>query len=566
MADTIKSALFVDYDSIYRRLTDADPEAADQFGQRVGAWVGAVESGALVTPGTDGARRRILIRRCYANPDTLGGGRAAFVSGGFEIVDCPLQEGRERNAADIHIVLDTLDALDHPTGYEEFILLSADADLTPVLLRLRAHNRSAVIYANEATAANYRAIADGTIEEARLIGLVTGEEEPEPVPAEPVREAKAPAPAAAPTDRSLIEALARKVHGATNVPLFSPRTYADLFRHIAQEIAERGYHFQHTAENVSEKLVAAGRNVNRRQVLFVVKGLALKGHVFSTTDTPERLAEVFREQVLYLIGNTDLKLEENELALLPSWIVGRVSAAQAAAEPPPEKPSAAAKLAKKPRPLKPAAPPARQPAANEPPPSEAAAKPPERAPAAKETLPSEPKEAAREAVPKPDDAAAAPRPAAAAAKPIPAPRKLDEIRAAAAARLAAIGRPAGTTKPTPRPAAAAKPAPAASRPVETAKPAKAKQGAAAPAGDANQDALESSILAAIAQAVDVLVEDSGGPSEREPEPAPPAPPPAAAEAPPEPLPSEGGDSDDIGDEIQRIIASYSRARQQGDSG
>ncbi|MBZ0230697.1 MAG: hypothetical protein K8F58_19900, partial [Bauldia sp.] len=102
MADTIKSALFVDYDSIYRRLTDADPEAADQFGQRVGAWVGAVESGALVTPGTDGARRRILIRRCYANPDTLGGGRAAFVSGGFEIVDCPLQEGRERNAADIH--------------------------------------------------------------------------------------------------------------------------------------------------------------------------------------------------------------------------------------------------------------------------------------------------------------------------------------------------------------------------------------------------------------------------------------------------------------------------------
>ena len=33
---------------------------------------------------------------------------------------------------------------------------------------------------------------------------------------------------------------------------------------------------------------------------------------------------------------------------------------------------------------------------------------------------------------------------------------------------------------------------------------------------------------------------------------------------PEPTPSEGGESDDIGDEIQRIIASYSKARQQGD--
>ena len=38
---------------------------------------------------------------------------------------------------------------------------------------------------------------------------------------------------------------------------------------------------------------------------------------------------------------------------------------------------------------------------------------------------------------------------------------------------------------------------------------------------------------------------------------------ATPEPQPEPNPSEGGESDDIGDEIQRIIASYSRARQQG---
>jgi len=77
----------------------------------------------------------------------------------------------------------------------------------------------------------------------------------------------------------------------------------------------------------------------------------------------------------------------------------------------------------------------------------------------------------------------------------------------------------------------------------------------------DKEALESSILAAIAQAVDVLVEDSGG-SE------PPTGENAAADLAtpkpqPEPEPSEGGEGDDIGDEIQRIIASYSRARQQG---
>ena len=39
---------------------------------------------------------------------------------------------------------------------------------------------------------------------------------------------------------------------------------------------------------------------------------------------------------------------------------------------------------------------------------------------------------------------------------------------------------------------------------------------------------------------------------------------ATPEPQPDPNPSEGGEGDDIGDEIQRIIASYSRARQQSE--
>lgn len=79
------------------------------------------------------------------------------------------------------------------------------------------------------------------------------------------------------------------------------------------------------------------------------------------------------------------------------------------------------------------------------------------------------------------------------------------------------------------------------------------------------DALENSILAAIAEAVDVLVEDStddehpsreppakkkatNGPRQEER----PLPPPSAVEEDPE--------SGDIGDQIQRIIATYTRNR------
>jgi hypothetical protein len=75
--------------------------------------------------------------------------------------------------------------------------------------------------------------------------------------------------------------------------------------------------------------------------------------------------------------------------------------------------------------------------------------------------------------------------------------------------------------------------------------------------------VESSILAAIAQAVDVLVEDSGGKSRASAEPDEIAPEPEPAEeaaAETDTEAEEVPEGDDIGDEIQRIIASYSRNR------
>ncbi|MCB1499046.1 MAG: hypothetical protein KDK07_04535, partial [Bauldia sp.] len=170
-----------------------------------------------------------------------------------------------------------------------------------------------------------------------------------------------------------------------------------------------------------------------------------------------------------------------------------------------------------------------------------------------------------------------------------------DLRSAFASRFAAITKGSfgaktngDSARPRPparssaeAPAAAASPRPpvlrpppggkggAASRTARNAKPA---------AADGEKDALESSILAAIAQAVDVLVDDDGNKAKAKPGKAEPEPheemaddaaeagfedeagSDAAASA--EPEPSPGGDSEDIGDEIQRIIASYSRARQK----
>ena len=599
MADTIKSALFVDYDSFHRSQEDDNGDTAERIAQTSAVWVSALESGKLIAPPSEnGARRRVLIRRCYADPARLGPNRSALIASGFEVIDCPHQPGRKRNAADLHMVIDTIDALEHPTGYDEFVLLSADADLTPVLLRLRAHNRNTVVYGDETTTAAYKAIADGMIDAARFAAVLTGEvEEPKPEAAPAAEATAAPAePATTPAvaaDRNDIEALARKVNAATNVPMFSPRTFADLFRVLAQEIGEHGYHFQNTAENVTDKLTAAGRNVNRRQVLFVVKGLALKGHVFSTTDTPERLAEVFREQAIYLIGNAGLDLDEREKAMLPSWIIGKTPTPTVAKPPPtatrpPPKPAPTAEdTAKKPPPVRRRV---TRPAVTSKDEGPAPAAKGEMSPAAEMVAQAE--AAAEKLEPAP---AAKPAPPTNVGGPTPASRTAD-IRATVASRFAAItkgtfgakpGEAPARTKPPPRPAAAEsppatprspppRPPPAASagRTANAGGSAKAASAKAKPAAEeGNNEALESSILAAIAQAVDVLVEDGADTSkardmelelddaEVSAERAPPTPSP---EPPADPEPSQGGDSEDIGDEIQRIIASYSRARQQGD--
>lgn len=595
MADTIKSALFVDYDSFHRSQADENGDAAERLAQTSVAWVAAIESGKLILPPAEnGTRRRVLIRRCFADPALLGLHRSALIASGFEVVDCPQQPGRKRNAADLHMAIDTLDALEHPAGYDEFILLSADADFTPVLLRLRAHNRTTVIYGDEAVSGAYKAIADGIVDAGRFAAVLAGESldaKPEPLAAEggEATESADASALGAPPERADIEALARKIHAATNVPMFSPRTFADLFRVLAQEIGENGYHFQNTAESVTEKLTAAGRNVNRRQVLFVVKGLALKGHVFSTTDTPERLAEVFREQVLYLLGNSDIELDEREKAMLPAWILGRAAF-----------PVRVAPTATPPRPQ----PPPVEDAARKTVPAPARRRPPPRPGATDKESPvlvarAEPPPVKAEPAPAPEPRAALPPPSATkpVAPPVAPPPSAarPEARNTVASRFAAItkgsfGAKAGDAAPRAKPApprpeappalarpAGAKPSGAGKSSGSSAAPAARQGGKSSPAKPAPEgDALESSILAAIAQAVDVLVEDGGDKPKAKVEAATVVELEAveveivetdAAEAAalqPDPEPSPGGDSEDIGDEIQRIIASYSRARQQTD--
>jgi hypothetical protein len=229
------SAVFVDYDNIYLSLKRKSDDAAKRFAKEAGRWLREIETGGLITPTNapfGAAPRRIVMNRCYGNPvprrnahdnstdmSSFPFVRHHFLRAGFEVIDCPPLTAQLKNSADIRMVMDIRDLLLHDTYFDEFIILSGDADFTPVLIRLRAHARRPVVFANDFTAAPYTAICDGEVGEAALIELIlTGGEG-----GEGARDETATAAARGRIDEARREILAEVIAGvrasASPVPL-----------------------------------------------------------------------------------------------------------------------------------------------------------------------------------------------------------------------------------------------------------------------------------------------------------------------------------------------------------
>ncbi len=192
-AEVCLSALFVDFDNVYLSLRRQSEEAAGRFARNPQDWMSRIAQGGLVRykahPG--GARRQFAVARCYGNPGrklvSRGGPhdphafstvRTNFMIAGIEVVDCQPLSSQFKNGTDIKIACDIRDFLEHPTRFEEFVILSGDADFTPVLHHLRSHDRRTVVYANENTADIYKAFSDGWIDEREMIAFLMDETSP----------------------------------------------------------------------------------------------------------------------------------------------------------------------------------------------------------------------------------------------------------------------------------------------------------------------------------------------------------------------------------------------------
>jgi hypothetical protein len=170
-----RAALFVDFENVYLGLCASSREAGQRFATQPARWLQWMEDvlGPLLVD-LDEQPRKVLRRICYLDPARSGRFRPYFTRAGFRVVDCPALTAMGKNSADIHMVLDILDTLAHPSHYDEFIVLSVDADFTPVLLRLREHDRRTAMLVSGPAAAAMQAACDFAIPDAMFLDEALG--------------------------------------------------------------------------------------------------------------------------------------------------------------------------------------------------------------------------------------------------------------------------------------------------------------------------------------------------------------------------------------------------------
>ena len=163
----ITTALFVDFDNVFLGLRRLGEDVAVAWGNDPGRWLSRLEHGESA----DGPFvRRMLVRNCYLNPSAFADYRAPFTRAGFRVIDCPSLTQQGKSAADVNLVLDVLDVLQGPLHYDEFFIMSADADFTPLAIRCREADRRVTIAAAGPAAAAYRAVADQVVLAEDLAG------------------------------------------------------------------------------------------------------------------------------------------------------------------------------------------------------------------------------------------------------------------------------------------------------------------------------------------------------------------------------------------------------------
>ena len=102
----VRAALFVDFDNIQIGLEQQDSSFAAEFATNPDRWLHWLEKQMpCAYHGMGPAQRRILLRRCYMNPQKFSGFRPYFIRSAFEVIDCPPLTARGKTSTDIKHIM-----------------------------------------------------------------------------------------------------------------------------------------------------------------------------------------------------------------------------------------------------------------------------------------------------------------------------------------------------------------------------------------------------------------------------------------------------------------------------
>lgn len=223
----LHTALFIDFDNIYLNLLDQDKQAAEKFAIEPGLWLDWLEQQLPLDYRSMGfSGRRILIRRCYMNPNSFARFRPHFIRSACEVIDCPPLTARGKTSTDIHLVMDALESLSHQTYFHEFIIFSGDADFTPLLINLRKHARYSVVMPVGLASPAYKASCDYIINTNTFIETVLGvgvEEEEWVVKEENVQ-----------ADKALLKKMAEQLHKSAMVASIPGNDLPSIYKQFAE--------------------------------------------------------------------------------------------------------------------------------------------------------------------------------------------------------------------------------------------------------------------------------------------------------------------------------------------
>lgn len=339
---TLRCALFVDFDNVYLGLKRLDADAAAAFAESPGRWLEAFGAGA----DADGDfSRRFLVRNCYLNPSAFSQFRANFTRAGFSVVDCPSLTQQGKSSADINLVLDAVDALAADTQYDEFVIVSADADFTPLALRCRAADRRVTIVTASPAASAYRAVADEVVAADALADLLRTAIADDGVPGEaaeaqgegegPSKASRTGGKAAEGTSREAgrgktavaevdLAPLQRQITSVTDVPNLRAEYFEVLLRAFADDVQHHPFEREATSRRVYEECQAVDANVGRSSVKQVVDGVLYAGLDLRRKPSLKKVAETWADHVVGLCRGARIELNRSGTAAVRQWVTGGI--------------------------------------------------------------------------------------------------------------------------------------------------------------------------------------------------------------------------------------------------